>query len=304
MVQSRPRESKLWEYINRTHITEEKIQDLTNFKSDSINHKLSIWNPRTNGVRYLKELIFYICTTLSSREWDKLTKIHKKETGGPYSIRYNNETVCLDYLQAVLEITIIEDDFDFQDASVIEIGAGYGRTCHAVLSNYDIDQYTIIELKNALEVAKRYLKIVLDKKRYKKITFVDVDHFDDTKSQQYDLCINIDSFSEMDEDTVRLYLKFINEQCGILFVKNPVGKYMDKSLDTHSEGNEVVKMALTTGLLRDIIDIHDNREVARQAQKFIRAYCPSIKWECVKHGWAKPWSFYWQAIYRKKGDSW
>jgi len=108
MVKSRPRESRLWEYINRTHITEEKIQDLTNFKSDSINHKMSIWNPRTNGVRYLEELIFYICTTLSSREWDKLTKIHKKETGGPYSIRFNNETVCLDYLQAVLEITFID----------------------------------------------------------------------------------------------------------------------------------------------------------------------------------------------------
>jgi len=302
MEQSYPRKSKLWEYINRTHITKKKIQDLSDFKSNSINHKLSIWNPHTNGVRYLKELIFYICTTLSSREWDKLKKINKKEIGEPYSIRFNNETVCLDYLQAVFEITFIEDDFDFQNTSIIEIGAGYGRTCHAILSNYSIDQYTIIDLKNALDVAKRYLKIVLDKKSYNKIAFVDIDQFDDMKSQQYDLCINIDSFSEMDEGTVRLYLKFINQQCEVFFVKNPVGKYMDKSLDTHSEGNEVVKMALTTGLLRDIIDIHDNKEVGRQSKKFINAYCPSTKWDCIKHGWAKPWSFYWQAIYRKKGN--
>jgi hypothetical protein len=231
-----------------------------------------------------------------------LTKIEKKETGEPYSIRFNNESVCLDYLQAIFEIIFIEDTFDFQGASVIEIGAGYGRTCHAILSNYDIGQYTIIELKNALEVARRYLQIVLDEKKFKKITFLDIDHFDTIKSQKYDLCINIDSFSEMDEDTVRLYLKFINEQCGNFFVKNPVGKYMDKSLDTHSEGNEVVKMALATGLLRDIIDIHDNRAVERQSQKFINAYCPSSKWECVKQGWAKPWSFYWQALYRKRGN--
>jgi len=303
MVQPRPRKSKLWEYIDRTHITEEMIQDLTDFKSNSINHKLSIWNPHTNGVRYLKELISYICTTLSPREWDKLTRIQKRETGEPYSIRFNNETVCLDYLQTVFEITFIEDHFEFQKKSLIEIGAGYGRTCHAILSNYDIDRYTIIDLKNALEVAKRYLNIVLDKKRYKKITFVDIGHFDDTHDRQYDLCINIDSFSEMDENTVRSYLKFINEQCAYFFVKNPVGKYMDKSLDTHAEGDEVVKMALSTGLLRDIIDIHDNREVAKQSQKFIKAYCPSKIWDCVKHGWAKPWSFYWQALYSKKETS-
>lgn len=304
MVKSRPRKSKLWEYIDSTHITAQKIRDLSNFKSNSINHKLSIWNPHNNGVRYLKELIFYICTTLSSREWDKLTKIPKKETGGPYSIRFNNETVCLDYLQAVFEITFIEDNFEFQDASIIEIGGGYGRTCHAILSNYDIDRYTIIDLKNVLEVAKRYLKIVLDKKRYNKISFIDVNYFDEIKNQKYQLCINIDSFSEMDAATVRSYLKFISEKCMNFFVKNPVGKYMDKSLDSHSEGKKVVKMALTTGLLRDIIDIHNNREVARQSQKFIRAYCPSTKWDCVKHGWAKPWSFYWQAFYRKERDSW
>jgi hypothetical protein len=231
-----------------------------------------------------------------------LIKIHKKEIGEPYSIRFNNQNVCLDYLQSVFEISFIEDSFDFQDASIIEIGAGYGRTCHAILSNYRINQYTIIDLKNVLEVSKQYLKIVLNKNSFSKITFFDINQFNEIKNRQYGLCLNIDSFSEMDEDTVRLYLEFIDDQCFNFFVKNPVGKYMDKSLDSHSDGNEVVKMALETGLLRDIIDIHNNKEVSKQSMKFIKAYRPSTKWTCMKHGWAKPWSFYWQAIYRKKGN--
>ena len=42
--------------------------------------------------------------------------------------------------------------------SVLEIGAGYGRTCHGLLSNLHINEYTIIDLENMLEHSKEYLK--------------------------------------------------------------------------------------------------------------------------------------------------
>ncbi len=300
MKQSNPQESRLWAYINRTHITEKNIKELEHFKSNMINHKLSIWNPKTNGIRFLKELIFFICSNLAPSEWEKLRKIPNREVGTPYSIQYNDETVCLDYLQAVFEICFIEKYFNFRNSTVIEIGAGYGRTCHAILTNYDVKAYFIVDLKNSLKLSMSYLKAVLDEEQYDKIAFVSTNQFNDIKKQNYDLCVNIDSFAEMDEETVYLYLNFIDRQCTDFYVKNPVGKYFDKDLDSQSEGNSVVEMALETGILRDIINIYNNSQVEQQSEKYVKSYCPSRNWYCVSNGWAKPWSFYWQAFYKKR----
>jgi len=300
MEHDRPRASKMWEYINKTHLSREKLQVIENFKSSSVNYKLSIWNPEVNGIRFLKVLVFYICSTLLPKQWEKLVRIQNREVGNPLSIKYNKEVVCLDYLQAVLEIDFMENYIDFQNSKIIEIGAGYGRTCHAVLSNYDISNFCIIDLKNSLELSKRYLKVVLDETQYNKITFIDIDSFEKVRNQHYDLCINIDSFAEMEENIVRFYFRFIDRQSKYFYVKNPVGKYYDKSLDSHSEGKEVVNMAMETGILKKLINIHDNEEIKEQSLEFVKAYCPSNEWECVGNECAKPWGFYWQAIYKRR----
>ena len=295
-----PKASKLWEYINRNFLNDAKLKDFNNFKSSSVNHKLSIWNPETNGVRFLKALIFNICTTLLPQEWEKLSRIKNREVGNPYSIHYNNECVCLDYLQAVFEMNFMDKLVSFENAEIIEIGAGYGRTCHALLSNYEISSYSIVDLNNSLELSKQYLKAVLDESNYDKISFIDVDSFQSKSDKNFTICINIDSFAEMDEKTVHLYLDFINKQCENFYVKNPVGKYSDKTLSTGNEGTKVVNMAMETGILRDIVNIHDNIEVQGQSKKYKKAYRPSDDWECLKDGWARPWSYYWQAFYQKK----
>lgn len=295
-----PRESRLWAYINRNFLSEEDIRDIENFKSSQVNNKICLWDPRTNGIRYLKELVFNTCAALTEHEWGKLKKICGRDVGNPYAVKYHGELVCMDYLQAVLEIGFMENGLGLNGVSVVEIGAGYGRTCHALLSNFDVSRYTIIDLRNALGLARRYLKVVLNDSAYKKIDFVEVDHFDEACSKEYDLCINIDSFSEMDADTVKVYLQFIDERCGHFYVKNPVGKYLDTSIDRQRTRNEVVDMAMETGILRDIIDIYDLEAASRQAEKFVTGYCPSIAWSCLDHGWARPWSFYWQALYKRR----
>lgn len=300
MEESRPRASRLWDYINRYHLREEDIRDLDSFKSSRVNHKLTLWNPGTNGVRYLKALIFNICSTLTEREWEKLKKIRGRDLGNPYAVIYNGETVCLDYLQTVFEINFIEKGVNLQGTSVIEIGAGYGRTCHALLSNYDISRYTIIDLRNALGLSRSYLKAVLDDQAYSKINFVEVDLFHEVSKGKYDLCVNIDSFAEMEERTVRLYLAFVDNCCGSFYVKNPVGKYLDMPVDGQKTENEVVAMAMETGIMRDVVDIYDNEAVLSRSGDFIAGYRPSMDWSCLDHGWARPWSFYWQALYRRR----
>lgn len=290
--------SALWDTYHRTRITRDASRDLSGFKSTDVNYKLGLWDPRTNGVRYLKALIYNLAGRLDETDWARLRRISNRDTGQPIAVRTNGEVVCMDYLQAVLELGFMAPHVTLDGARVLEIGAGYGRTCHAMLANHDVAAYYIVDLENSLELARAYLGDVLDRD-FAKVRFVRAEDLDRVLDDvRFDLCLNIDSFAEMDPDTVADYLGFIADHCGQLYVKNPVGKYLDRSLDDHAGGAELVTMALRTGLLRDVIDIHDSEAVRAQSAKFIDAYRPAPDWTLVADGWAEPWSYYWQALYR------
>ncbi|MEU5610706.1 hypothetical protein ACI2L4_19210 [Streptomyces sparsogenes] len=97
----------------------------------------------------------------------------------------------------------------------------------------------------------------------------------------FDLCVNIHSFTEMTPATVREYLDLIAEKCRAFYVKNPVGKFLDKALDGHFKGDEAVRMALRTGPLRKVIDVFDSESVAEVVPDYIAAYTPGEGWHCV-----------------------
>lgn len=184
----------------------------------------------------------------------------------------------------------------------MEIGAGYGRTCHTIFANHDIAEYCVIDLPGTLQLSRKYLAEVLSPQQYEKVVFVPVDAVEESlHGKNFDLCVNVDSMAEMDAGTARAYLALIDEVCTHFYVNNPIGKFLDKSLDDHARGQEAVRLALSTGLLTDVIDIHDNSAVEGQAQKYVTAYRPAAGWTCVADDWAQPWSFYWQALYRKAG---
>lgn len=300
MISDKPRQSKMWEKICQEHINSTNLHDISNFKSSDINFRLTIYNPKHNGVRYLKELIFFVASTLSDRQWQLLANIRNRDFGNPFSIRFNGENVCVDYLHAVLELSFLEREMNLQGARIVEIGAGYGRSCHSIISNYNLHSYTIIDLDNVLSLSSKYLAEVLPPEQFKKIQFLSIDKMGQAWQQTYDLCINIDSFAEMDEEVVRFYLNFIDRQGGAFFTKNPVGKYLNAQLDSHAAGDEAVRLALQTGLLRDIIDIHDMDQVRGQRDKFVTAYTPSPAWDCRADEHAGLWSYFWQAFYGKR----
>lgn len=290
--------SLLWDTYHRTRFTKDSTVDLAGFKSAGVNFKLGLWNPETNGVRYLKALIYNLADRLDETGWERLRRIGGRETGRPIAVRRHGELVCMDYLQAVLELEFMTRHVALDGAVVLEIGAGFGRTCHAVLANHDVAAYYIVDLENSLELARAYLRQVLGE-AFGKLRFVSAGDLDSILGDlRFDLCLNIDSFAEMDAEIVRNYLALIAECCRHLYVKNPVGKYLDPSLDGHAEGQELVAMALRTGLLRDVIDIHDSEAVREQAAKFVAAYRPAPGWASVADEWAPPWSYYWQSLYR------
>ncbi|MFG1944134.1 putative sugar O-methyltransferase [Nonomuraea sp. NPDC048826] len=292
--------SRMWERISEFWVTEDAAVDLTSFKVDHRNYNLSLWDPTVNGVRYLKAMLYHVAMELTDEDWARVKNIRNREVGGPITVRINGEPVCMDYLQASLELGFIEPHVALDGARVLEIGAGYGRTCHATLSNHDLSGYCIIDLKNTLGLSRRYLREVLDDEQFAKITFVEVDEIGSAlPAEDFDLCVNIHSLTEMPPRTVRAYLDLIAARCGAFFVKNPVGKFLDKSLDGHSKGEEAVRNALEAGPLREVVDIYDNEAVEARVPDFVEAYRPAEDWRCVADGRAIPWSYFWQAIFKK-----
>jgi putative sugar O-methyltransferase len=228
--------SDMWKRIHSERFPSDPAACIDDFKSGDVNFKIAVWDPRTSGLRYLKTLIFNLCAGLQSSHWEALSRIQNRSTGKPITIRYRNEDVCMDYLQAVLELQFIAPHVPLNGAHVLEIGGGYGRTCHAFLSNHSLASYTIVDLAPCLALARVYLVRVLSPDQFACIRFCSVDDFARLSNPSWTLCLNIDSFAEMDENVVKSYLHSIDTTCDWFYVKNPVGKYMDKSLDNHADG--------------------------------------------------------------------
>jgi putative sugar O-methyltransferase len=292
--------SRLRARHDRIHATDEAVTEISSFKAKPINFKIGFWNPEVNGTRYLKALMYNLAADFSDENWKRLRRIENRDIGDPITITYDGEQVCMDYLLSVLELGFIAGNVELDGSRVLEIGAGYGRTCHTVLSNHDLREYHIIDLPSSLKLSSGYLRSVLPEEQFARIHFTPIDEVDTRYADSaFDVSLNINSFAEMNEGTIDAYLALIDAHSDYFYIRDPVGKYLDGSLDGHAEGREIVEMALSTGKLRDVIDIHDNRAIAARRPDFVDAYRPGLRWTCVADGWFRPWSYYWQALYGK-----
>jgi len=292
-------QSDLWRRNNEWFDTTAKI-DWDKFKHSDFFYKIALWNPSANGVRYLKMLLYNLGMGLSEYHLNVLNKIPNRNIGNPYSVMVNGCEFDFDYLNSAYEISTIKDYLDLSEKRILELGAGYGRTCHSIISNFDIDEYVIVDLDTMLQISRQYLHKVLPSNQYKKIHFVSADNIS-SLSGDFDLAIQIDGFNEMDREVVFKYLDIISETCNYFYTKNPVGKYLDASLDNHWEGKVFVDSALSAGVITDIIDIHNDTENKSQIDRFVDIFCPNRvygqNWNCLHSSWAPPISFMAEAFY-------
>src|SRR5258706_1229291 len=109
-------------------------------------------------------------TPKPSALWNYINRRHV--TAKPFAVTWKGQSICLDYLQAIYELRFISERFPLDGRRIVEIGAGYGRTCHAIVSNHDVRSYTIIDLPNCLALSQKYLEAVLDRERFGRIEFI------------------------------------------------------------------------------------------------------------------------------------
>ena len=97
--------------------------------------------------------------------------------GNPPTINFMDREISLDYLLSIEECNFCEDKLN-QSRIICEIGAGFGRSCHSILSLFDVEEYIIIDLPEMIELSKTYLSAVLNINQFKKIKFIDANNFE------------------------------------------------------------------------------------------------------------------------------
>jgi len=97
------------------------------------------------------------------------------------------------------------------------IVSGFCRTAYAIITNYSLSTYTIIDLHEMLSLSKRFLKMVLPECLFSKIIFCQPGQLNYLGPS--DLILNIDSMQEVPYDVARGYLEWISRSAKYFFTK-------------------------------------------------------------------------------------
>ena len=296
--------SKLWKNILSKKSDLFSEHNIDSFRTiDNINSRLASWDPKESSTRYYKTLLLNFAMSLDKTAGrigtnldDLLSEISNQNLGSPVTINFNGLDVSLDYLLCVEEYLFINSKIN-NVTSVLEIGAGFGRTCHFILSVCSkIKNYTICDLPETLNLSKYYLKKVLDEQTYKKIQFLK--NSDIGNCTKADLSININSFQEMESSVIINYLEHIAKISQLFFTKNPTGKYTPESIDRPPTNKDEYNYAMSLGLCTELIDLFNPASLENAAINYNKLYKPK-NFKLLKDEPSQLWRHYHSALYEK-----
>lgn len=276
--------------------------DFSNLKRTSELMIFATFDPDRFGLAYLRTLIFHLYNNLDNDSKEILKNTQNRSLGNPYTARIGGEDIDLDYIQSAAEAAFIKPVIG-NVSTVIEIGAGYGRTCHTIINNFKhIDRYCIIDLPYSIGLSSAYLALALPPDDFKKISFIstdDVASFFSTLVEQNVLFINIDSMAEMTAEVARNYLSLINRHGHYFFSKNAVGKYYPGDMGEKNVRREDYKDAIASGLIPEVINVFDLDEIDSRIDRYKEAYKPSGAWKLLRESGSDCYLHYYLALFEK-----
>jgi putative sugar O-methyltransferase len=265
------------------------------------NKRLAAWDPFDQTMRYFKFMLF----TAAERQPERFFKLYRElenvGLGHPIGVTVRSCAINIDYFLSIEEFLFLESAVDLRRIrSIVEIGAGFGRTCHALLAltAEQIDQYIIVDLPQVLELSRHALFRLIPQ-HYRKIRFIDANNEQAWRGLAADMAINIDSFQEMPNTTIDLYMKNLVSNCGIFYVKNPIAKYDPKTIGLTNVDEHALQDVFSLGYCRDVIDIFDDVALDRARRAYVEAYRPASRWELVADCPMEMFPYYHHALYRR-----
>tara|TARA_B110000285_G_C15107811_1_gene609101 strand:+ start:416 stop:1588 length:1173 start_codon:yes stop_codon:yes gene_type:complete len=220
-----------WVDIYDVHVEQTMLNVQTISASDKINiYKKQINMSYVDSMKYnnLTNLIY-----LNLKKLNLLDKLNFLSDEGYLSyndpfIDINGYKISQDKVNSILDYNSINDFSSLSSKkSILEIGAGSGRTSQAILTFNDNIKYTICDIPPALYLSYDRLKKVFKNKKIGllynlsedelnnqinnyDISFIMPHQVDFIKSIKYDLTIGINCFHEMDKKTIKNYISNIN----------------------------------------------------------------------------------------------
>ena len=185
---------------------------------------------------------------------------------------------------------------------VLEIGAGFGRTAQALIKLVEnINTYVIVDLPEVLLLSRKYLKKVLSQEEFAKVKFVNALLLKENQSRfiPIDLVINIDSFQEMPQETIKYYFERIISFSRFFYSKNAVGKYKPESVGLTRVNEEDLLDVFSLGLSTDVIDIFNEGELVKARQKHVEQYKPSKLFFPIAQEPLGTFPYYQNVLYKK-----
>ena len=264
------------------------------------NSRLAAWDPFDPTMRYYKLILFDAAMRWPDHAYDLYRQVGNTNVGNPVSVRVKGLHINLDYLFSINEYMFLESAMDTQGVnSIIEIGAGFGRTCHTLLELLPaLRSYTIVDLPELLNLSTRYLaRVVPD--HMDKITFIDATVEKDWLNISSDLSINIDSFQEMPPETIEKYIASVISGSNTFYIKNPIGKYLPKNVGHIEATGSNIMDVFELGHCRNIIDIFDDEELSNAREAFVSAYMPSSEWRAVAQAPMDIVPYYQNVLYKQ-----
>ena len=195
---------------NRQHL---KNFDVARFRADSI----YVWQ-----TRQFQEINYYL-TYLYILEIDKLGLLGRLQELGDYGVEtfsFENGKVSRDLMDSVIEINYLNDVLSLsnqQDLQILDIGAGYGRFAHRILESFPESNVTCIDaIPLSTCISRIYLGSFIQSKR---ATVHDLESLNEVKPKEFNLAVNIHSFSEMSLKSVKFWINFlVKNEVEFLFV--------------------------------------------------------------------------------------
>ncbi|WP_397411231.1 putative sugar O-methyltransferase [Polaromonas sp.] len=267
--------SKLWEQYTQNEFSSISEDFLTRFRAPGVANKFVAWDPYEQSTRYMKFLLLAIARQQPPEFFDIYSRIGNTDFGLPLHIQHRNLLLNADYMAAVEEWLFIKrHTHPARLRKVVEVGAGFGRTCHTLLTLCDsIESYVIVDLAPMLELSRQYLAKVVPE-RMSRISFVSSEDRTGQSRLDADLVLNIDSFQEMPPLVIDGYMERIVQNSKYFFCKNPVGKYLPQTVGFPELSPNQLQDVFSLGYCTDVLDIFDEDALAPARDKLVELYCP------------------------------
>lgn len=243
------------------------------FRAPGKQNRFAAWNPLEVSARYFKFLLFNVAERQSPRFFEAYRRIQNRETGSPLTVSCRGCSIDADYLAAVEEWEFLFENNGLNGVTkIVEIGAGFGRTCHTLTSICPgIEEYAIVDLDPMLALSRMYLRRVMPEIT---VRFVSSDDDAQISSLKPDLVINIDSFQEMPPAVIDWYMNVVVQRAYRFYCKNPVGKYQPETVGLRDVTPDQLMDVFSLGYCRNVIDIFNDEELRKAREAYLNAYCP------------------------------